>query len=479
MKSIQTIGAACIAAILSLLFLNIHSTAASEATNLPLTITTSNGASSGDMSDDSYTTLSTFQSGDTIIVTSDTPISSLYIVWNNQTVSPWTLTYNEVTQNCGQEGYLHEYVLLQEETTSLTIHIEANDAQIAKFYGFSAGDRPSWVQDWSAPCDKADFLLISTHADDEHLFFGGILPYYAGELGLSVQVVYFTNYWNGANIREHEKLDGLWTVGVTNYPVNGEFDDLYSETLEQAKEVYRYEDTLAFIVEQIRRFQPLVLVGQDLNGEYGHGAHMLTASAITEAITISNQTDSYPDSADLYGVYQVPKTYLHLYTENQINLDCRRALSRFNGKTVLEVAQEGYLMHQSQQWCWFYVDDSYEYSCGRFGLYQSTVGADTGNDMLENLITYEEQQQLAEEESSKEAASVEASMEAASIEQSKVDASESASESQHDAQIAKNNYKLMTYLAIGLGCLGLLIFVGTVLSFRSAQKKRRKRRIHD
>ncbi len=33
-----------------------------------------------------------------------------------------------------------------------------------------------------------------------------------------------------------------------------------------------------------------------------------------------------------------------------------------------------------------------------FGLYRTTVGMDTGNDMLENIVTYEEQAKIKEEE---------------------------------------------------------------------------------
>ena len=47
----------------------------------------------------------------------------------------------------------------------------------------------------------------------------------------------------------------------------------------------------------------------------------------------------------------------------------------------------------SQQWCWFYVSDDYEYSIADFGLYRTTVGPDTGNDMMENLTSYAQQRQ--------------------------------------------------------------------------------------
>ena len=76
-----------------------------------------------------------------------------------------------------------------------------------------------------------------------------------------------TNYWNGATVREHEKLDGLWESGVKHYPVNGEFDDIYATDLNGAMSVYSYDDVLGYVTEQIRRFKPLVVVTQDINGE--------------------------------------------------------------------------------------------------------------------------------------------------------------------------------------------------------------------
>ena len=79
-------------------------------------------------------------------------------------------------------------------------------------------------------------------------------------------------------------------------------------------------------------------------------------------------------------------------------MDLRQPLSNMNGRTAVEVAKDTYLKHDSQQWCWFYVSDEYEYSCADFGLYRTTVGMDTGNDMLENIVTYEEQAKIKEEE---------------------------------------------------------------------------------
>ena len=339
------------------------------------------------LTDGSYSTGNNYHSSDKITISSDSPISSVYIIWDSP-VSEWTLDFNNTSMKCGTDGFLHELVKLTSPSTSITINI-----------------------DWKASCSEADILVFSTHADDEILFLGGVLSTYGGEQGLPVQVCYMTNYWNGLRIREHEKLDGLWESGIKNYPVNGDFDDIYSETLEAAKSTYNYEDVLKYVTEQIRTFKPNVVVTQDWNGEYGHGGHMLLATAVTEAVCNSMDASFYPEQAATLGTWDVPKTYLHLYDESPIWLDLNTPLDKLGGRTAIETAKDAYLKHVSQQWCWFYVSDTYQYSCAKFGLYRTTVGPDTqtgynpdgsisssGGNMLENITTKAEADALKAKE---------------------------------------------------------------------------------
>ena len=241
-------------------------------------------------------------------------------------------------------------------------------------------------------------MLVPAHADDEILFLGGIIPTYGVVGEMDIQVVYMAEFWSSAKIREHEKLDGLWEAGLKNYPVCGNFKDLYSKTIEEAQSQYSFDAMTEFVTAQIRRFQPQVIVTHDQKGEYGHGFHMLTSLAVTTAVEYAGDENRYPDSASAYGTWDTPKTYLHLYEENKIRLDLRQPIDAMGGRTALEVAADAYKKHVSQQWCWFYVSDDYQYSCADFGLYRTTVGADTtGDDLFENLKTYKLQQQEKEE----------------------------------------------------------------------------------
>ena len=353
----------------------------------------------------------------------DDGIGALYIKFD-RIPTEWTLTNADTGENviCGSDSFLHEYVdvktIWEEPPKKLILNFEVG-TMIADVYGFTLGEVPDWVQKWEKPCETADLVLFSSHSDDEQLFFLGMLPYYAGELNMNVQVVYVIQHFevNGVqnHQRPHEQLDGLWTVGIKNYPVISDFPDLYaqsknrSEALSQAKKVFEnagvtYDDFVEYLTENIRRFKPSVVVSHDLDGEYGHGTHVLVAAALTEAIEASNDATKYSQSAKEYGVWNIQKLYLHLYEENPIVMNYDIPLQAFDGKTAYQVSCDGFACHKSQHWTWFYKwiygseENPYTkasqiktYSPCNFGLYYSTVGTDAvGGDFFENVVTHEE-----------------------------------------------------------------------------------------
>ncbi len=331
-------------------------------------------------------------------------IGALYIKWDNPVV-PYQIKTAQSTLLCGENGFLHEYIPLPEKSPLLTILFPEQTMKPYEVRIFADEEVPEDVQIWQPPCPRADIMLVSAHADDEILFMGGIIPTYAAEGGARVQVVYMTEFWSTTPVREHEKLDGLWTDGLRTYPVCGGFPDIYAEDMEQAKKVYDLQAMTDYLTDVIRQFRPQIVVTHDFNGEYGHGFHRLTAEATARALEAAAETDSI----DLSGngsppgldAWDVPKAYFHLYPEHSIHMNLNVPLEAMGGRTALEVAKEAYGQHVSQQWCWFYVSDTYKYSCADFGLYRTKVGYDTADDMLENIVLYseqEEQERLALEE---------------------------------------------------------------------------------
>lgn len=381
-----------------------------------------------DMTDGSYYTNVRFTTGDKIIVSASdgSTIHGLYIMWDSP-IKPWTLETDNGTVECGQNGFLHEYIKLEEGTKSAVVNIPADATYICNIRIFDSTDIPEDVQTWNAPCEEADIMLVAAHADDEILFLGGIIPTYGVADNAKVQVVYMTQFWDTARIREHEKLDGLWTDGCRYYPVSAGFTDMYSESIDTARTQYDEDAMIEFITEQIRRFKPQVIVTHDFNGEYGHGYHRLTADAVKNAIDAAPDSGKYTNSAEKYGTWDTPKAYFHLYQENRISLNLREPIEAMDGMTAVEVAAAAYKRHVSQQWCWFYVSDDYQYSCAEFGLYRTLVGADTENNMLENIKTYT----TMEEESIQE--SIEASVQESIAESISESESESVAESQSES----------------------------------------------
>ena len=357
------------------------------------------------LTDGDETTYTKVTDGDSVIIRSDTGISSMYVIFD-RIYGEWMLSDGAEDVICGKNDFLHEYINITEifgdSPKMLTLTFSGHDCFLSELHIFGDGEVPMWVQQWEPPCEEADLMLTSTHIDDEQLFFAGILPYYAGECGLAVQVVYFTDPFTYHD-RPHEQLNGLWTVGVRNYPVSGEFMDAYSENAEDAyahqREVgFEQEDMVRFQVEMIRRFRPHVVVGHDINGEYGHGQHMINCETLMEALELASDSSYDPDSVLAYGVWNTPKTYIHLWEENPVVMDWDKPLEAFGGKTAFQVSQEGFLCHQSQQWTWFNrwifgkngeitkASEIKTYSPCFYGLYRTNVGLDrTGGDMFENI----------------------------------------------------------------------------------------------
>lgn len=383
------------------------------------------------LSDASRTTYTKAEEQNRILISSEEGVYGIYIEFDRIS-EEWQLNDCATGESfsCGENGFLHAYtdvVSLTGEHLQEAELVFAPGTVIADIYVVQSPEIPSFVQNWQVPYEEADLLLVSTHSDDEQLFFAGLLPLYAGEKQLRVQVAYVVQHFEAQgvqnHVRGHEQLDGLWTVGVRNYPFISEFPDLYAESknretaFAQAVKVFEdagvtYEDFVVYLTEAIRKCRPQVVVSHDFDGEYGHGTHVVCASALQEAIAAAEDETYHSESANAYGTWSVKKAYSHLYPENTIRMDYDTPLAFWNGKTAFEVTQEGFACHKSQHWTWFYAwiygkdgapvtkaSQINRYSPCDYGLYHTLVGNDViGGDFMENIVSYEEQYRIAAEE---------------------------------------------------------------------------------
>ena len=468
-------------------------------------------SSFGFLSDGNIKTYVTSNGNAEITLKNDRGIGSLYLMFDLE-YGEYTITDNDtgITVTAGQYSFLHDYVVLENTTTSVTLHFNNGSVRLSELSVFSEGAAPDSVQQWSAPLDgKADIVLFATHGDDDQLFFAGLLPYYAGEVGCGMQVVYLTDHRNLTNARTHEMLNGLWSVGVTAYPVFGSFADFRIDDKQGTYDQYAQlgtsnEELQSFVVEQIRRFKPQVAVGHDLNGEYGHGMHMVYADLLVNALDLTNDPTQFPESAEKYGVWDIPKTYLHLYSENTIELNYDTPLEAFDGMTAFEVTQKlGYPCHESQQYTWFTKWINWEnmtvngtpvtkatqiakYNPCQFGLYRSTVGEDVEkNEFLENIVTYAEQERLEAERLEQERLEAER-QEQERLEQERLEAERQEQERLEQERLeaekleqekqaqAKKQKELMA--AVGVLVVLIALLACALIASRIRSNRRRKRR---
>ena len=280
-------------------------------------------------------------------------------------------------------NYATQYIVLPEGVKDVRITAQSGQLELCEVRVLTPGEAPDYVQVWRDPPEKVDLMLLSTHPDDEVLWFGGLLPYYAAEQDKEVLVV---NAVYGWYYRRQELLAALWTCGVDIYPIMLGYPDSYQTVPEVIRTwSQKNRDPKNAIVSVIRQYRPDVVVLHDIQGEYGHTAHIAFSELGRQGVERAADPAEHPDSAAQWGVWDVPKTYIHLYPENQLRMDWHKPLSAFGGKTGLEVAGEAFLCHVSQQERWA-MQDGGEWDNALFGLWRSTVGPDVvRTDMFENI----------------------------------------------------------------------------------------------
>ena len=323
-------------------------------------------------------------------ITSPEPVYGIYLCSGMEKLEPWVV---EVPDGKGwtvaarADGvYGHEYLPL-DGLTHFRIRVETTAQKvfaITELYLLGEGDVPDWVQRWQPQAEKADLMILVGHPDDEMLFFGGMIPTYAGEKGMSVVVCYLTCNYPG---RRSELLNGLWYCGVRNYPDIGNFWDKCTYSLKKQYNVWGKSKVYNYVTNLIRRYKPEVIATQDVNGEYGHGAHRVCADACMQCVTLAADPTKYEPSASEWGVWQPKKLYIYMYNKNQVEFDWDIPLQSQDGKTGFETAVEAYKLYVSQQQPQYWVrEKNHEQSCYHFGLAYTAVGPDVAkNDPFENI----------------------------------------------------------------------------------------------
>ena len=344
-----------------------------------------------------------------VTITSDQPICGLYLCFRSMPESYDIQTGGENKWRTVQTGDTRYYHVFYELDHVKQVRIQSTQAGkhalgFNEIFVFGPGEIPDWVQRWEDPPEKADLMFLMAHPDDELIFLGGAIPTYAVEKEKKVIVAYLS-YSN--TTRRSEALNGLWTMGVRQYPLFGGFRDCYGKNADASyKNVTGAKKTgqqkvWKWVTQIFRTYRPDVVVTHDINGEYGHGQHKMLADAVIQCLEKAADSDQFLEIEE--DPWQIRKLYVHLYGDasNQTHMDWNIPLSKANGKTGLELACEAYALHVTQKGASIKIHGKKQYLSVEetgttfpntvFGLYYSDVGEDLSHqDFLENIPEQQE-----------------------------------------------------------------------------------------
>ena len=150
-------------------------------------------------------------------------------------------------------SYLCEWVPLQEPAEQVRLVAPADqNLRLALLTVYGVGEKPANVPVWTR-LDDCDMLVLVAHPDDELLWFGGMLPMYAGELGYKIQLVYCIK---PSAQRKLELLDGLWTCGIDAYPIMLGRADRKAKNIRELYDHWGREVFYGKVTEAIRNYKP-------------------------------------------------------------------------------------------------------------------------------------------------------------------------------------------------------------------------------
>ncbi len=278
-------------------------------------------------------------------------------------------------------GMMQRYYELDARTRHIEVTTTDEGNAMVELRVYEEGKIASMVQNWEPLPEKVDLMLIVAHKNDELLSLGGSMTF-ASLNGKTCAVVYMTE---NSRQRYAEGLDGMWTCGLKNYPIFLTYED--EKIRNYAENIRLWGDgALSDIVEVIRRYKPDVIITHDIEGEFGHKQHVLTCDLVRQAVEITADPTQEAESAEKYGVWDVPKLYIHLYEENRLTLPWDEPREELGGFTINEWNYVAFEKHWCQRQYYSMDGDGKTYDCTCFGLYRSTVGPDVEkNSFFENL----------------------------------------------------------------------------------------------
>ena len=290
-----------------------------------------------------------------------------------------TQTFNET----GEGGMIAFSYDLDETTRQIAIATSDVNAGLAEVRVYEKGAVSPVTPRWTALPDKVDMMIFAAHEDDEFLYYGGTIPYYAAK-GRTIAVVYMAD---GGRERAGEALEALWTAGVKYHPIFMGFEESNGHSYETLVARWGLDIAEEKVVELIRKYKPEVVVAPDIEGEGGDNLRKLTSYIVRRAVMVAADEDAWPASCEQYGLWDTRKTYVHLYEGNALHMDVYgEPCEELGGATPHAVASAAFAKYNSQQRASSFDRLTSNYDSRAYGLIRTNRGDDRfKNDLMENI----------------------------------------------------------------------------------------------
>lgn len=208
-------------------------------------------------------------------------------------------------------------------------------------------------------------LYLAAHPDDENT---RLISWLVNERGYRTGYLSLTRGDGGQNligaeqgielgaIRTRELIAARSVDGAEQFFTRA-FDFGYSKSPDETFQKWKREEILRDVVQVIRQFKPHVIITRfATDGSGGHGHHTASAMLAEEAFGIAANPERFPESAALYGTWQVKRLFYNSTARffnpnadlsNLLKLD----VGEYNknlGKSYGEIAALSRSMHRSQ-----------------------------------------------------------------------------------------------------------------------------------
>ena len=278
----------------------------------------------------------------------------------------------------GVELLVGDGLIPQEETESQRKERLSEDRMaLSGLTVYGEGVLPATVQQWTTGDPEPDVLLVVAQPGEEFTVFGGLLPVLLDH-GADVRVLYMTETTAQAR---NESFAALYALGLRVQPLIAGFigrGGTDYEILQSKKEWGANGSPHLVLQAHLAALQPAVVISYASDAAQENGMHRLTGETVAKALSALAQEKDAPwqpakyyvlaaDDADDGAALTVP--------------DGAAQLVSYGGRSGDELAQAAL-----DTWFASLVVLRPQAAAGcAYRLVSSTVGADTGSDLLEHV----------------------------------------------------------------------------------------------